>query len=101
MEKEKNKSITTKELPKIEDKKTEVKQKVKLTFNDKRDYTNLPKEIEELEKKIEELTTCSMNPVCYEEKGLLVVTKELDESTKLYEAKVERFLELEEIVEGF
>ena len=78
-----------------------VKVKTKLTYNDKRDYENLPKEIEELELNIEELTNCSMDPSCYEQKGLLVVTKELDDLTKSYEEKVERFLELEEIVEGF
>ncbi len=102
IEKQNNKNII-KELPsKIEQTKEDiVKVKTKLTYNDKRDYENLPKEIEELELNIEELTNCSMDPSCYEQKGLLVVTKELDDLTKSYEEKVERFLELEEIVEGF
>ena len=96
-----NSQKVQKELPKEEPIKTEIRSKRKLTFNDKRDYDNLPKEIEELELKIEELSACSMNPVCYEQKGLLVVTQELDEVNKAYEEKVERFLELEEIVESF
>jgi len=97
MEKEKlnelTKPIVVKEEPKI-------KVKVKLTFNDKRDYELLPKEIESLELQIEELNECIMNPKCYEEKGLLVVSEELDTANKTYEEKVERFLELEELVES-
>ena len=83
----------------VKEKKIE-KPKVKLSFNDKRDYENLPKELEALELQIEELNQCIMNPQCYEEKGLLVVSKELDEANKLYEKKVERFLELEELMEN-
>jgi ATP-binding cassette subfamily F protein uup len=74
--------------------------KTKLTFNDKRDYEILPKEIEKLEKKIEELNNCMMDPNCYEQKGLVALSKELDETNTIYESKVERFLELEELVES-
>jgi ATP-binding cassette subfamily F protein uup len=81
--------------------KEEPKVKLKLTFNDKRDYENLPKEIEELELQIEELNECIMNPQCYQEKGLIAVSDELNNTNKLYEKKVERFLELEELVENF
>ncbi len=77
------------------------KVKVKLTFNDKRDYETLPKEIEALELKIEELNECIMDPKCYEQKGLLAVSEELDSTNNIYETKVERFLELEELVESF
>ncbi|MGB3752252.1 MAG: ABC-F family ATP-binding cassette domain-containing protein [Arcobacteraceae bacterium] len=90
---------TMKPVVQVKEEKIE-KPKVKLTFNDKRDYENLPKEIEALELKIEELNQCIMNPQCYEEKGLLVVSQELNEANKLYEQKVERFLELEELVEN-
>jgi ATP-binding cassette subfamily F protein uup len=86
------KPIEVKEIPKV---------KTKLTFNDKRDFENLPKEIEELELKIEELNECIMNPKCYEEKGLVAVSEELNNTNVLYESKVERFLELEELMESF
>ena len=42
-----------------------------------------------------------MDPECYEQKGLLAVSEELDKTNNLYEQKVERFLELEEMVEEF
>jgi len=77
------------------------KVKTKLSFNDKRDFENLPKEIEKLESKIEELNECIMNPKCYEEKGLVAVSEELNNTNKIYEEKVERFLELEELMESF
>ena len=77
------------------------KVKTKLSFNDKRDFENLPKEIEELESKIEELNECIMNPKCYEEKGLVAVSEELNNTNMIYEEKVERFLELEELMESF
>ena len=77
------------------------KVKTKLSFNDKRDFENLPKEIEDLELKIEELNECIMNPKCYEEKGLVAVSEELNNTNKIYEEKVERFLELEELMESF
>jgi len=77
------------------------KVKTKLTFNDKRDFESLPNEIEELELKIEELNACIMDPKCYEEKGLVAVSEELNNTNKIYEEKVERFLELEELMESF
>ena len=42
-----------------------------------------------------------MNPKCYEEKGLVAVSEELNSTNELYEHKVERFLELEELMESF
>ncbi len=73
--------------------------KIKLTYNDKRDFENLPKEIEQLEDQIEELNSCMMNPLCYEQKGLVALSEELDKTNKIYEQKVERYLELELLVE--
>lgn len=77
------------------------KKTTKLTYKDQREYDMLPNEIEELEVKIEELNECVMNPECYQEKGLVAVSEELDKTNKIYEQKVERFLELEEMVEEF
>ncbi|BFU78966.1 ABC-F family ATP-binding cassette domain-containing protein [Arcobacter sp. 15-2] len=92
-----NEVVKTVELKEVPQKKV----KVKLTFNDKRDYETLPKEIEALELKIEELNECIMDPKCYEQKGLLAVSEELNSTNNIYETKVERFLELEELVESF
>ncbi len=83
--------------------KTEVSTKkiTKLSYKDQRAYDNLPKELEELEEKIEEINKCLENPSCYEQKGIVAVSKELEETESIYETKVEHFLELEELVESF
>jgi ATP-binding cassette subfamily F protein uup len=85
----------------VQEEVTNKKVVTKLTYKDQREYDNLPKEIEELEFKIFDLEKCVMDPLCFEEKGLLAVSKELDDANKLYEQKVEKFLELEELVESF
>ncbi len=89
------------EKPKIVKEIPKEKVKTKLTFNDKRDFEILPKEIEDLELKIEELNNCLMDPKCYQEKGLVAISEELNSINTLYEQKVERFLELEELMESF
>ena len=99
-EMEKQKAQIVVKAPEIKQEEPQ-KTKVKLSYNEQRLYEILPKEIEELEIKIEELNECIMNPKCYEEKGLLAVSQELDSTNKSYEEKVEKFLELEEIVENF
>lgn len=91
----------------IEKEKTSVqvhqqaKKQTKLSYKDQREYDLLPKEIEELESKLEEINNCLANPKCYEQKGIVAISKELEETKDLYEVKVERFLELEELVESF
>ena len=77
------------------------KPKTKLTFNDKHDYDNLPSQIEKLEQKIEELNNCIMDPECYKEKGLIAISEKLNKTNETYEQKVERYLELEELIESF
>jgi ATP-binding cassette subfamily F protein uup len=83
--------------------KTETTQKkqTKLSYKDQREYDMLPDEIEELEAKIEEINECLSNPECYARKGIVAISKELEETEEIYEAKVERFLELEELIESF
>lgn len=81
--------------------KQTVKKQTKLSYKDQRDYDSLPEEIEKLEEQIEEINECLMNPACYEQKGIVAVSKELEETEIIYEQKVERFLELEELIESF
>ena len=78
-----------------------VKKQTKLSYKDQREYDNLPKEIENLEQKLDEINACLMNPKCYEQKGIVAMSKELEETKEIYEQKVERFLELEELIESF
>ncbi len=94
LEKEFSKEITVKA-------KVIEKKQTKLSYKDQRAYDMLPKEIEELEEKIEEINNCLTNPTCYEQKGIIAVSKELEEVETIYEEKVERYLELEELVESF
>lgn len=95
LEKESNKTVSTQKA------KPSVKKQTKLSYKDQRDYDSLPNEIEELENKIEEINDCLANPACYEQKGIVAVSKELEETEAIYEQKVERYLELEELVESF
>ncbi|CAM3859841.1 ribosomal protection-like ABC-F family protein [Arcobacter cloacae] len=78
-----------------------VKKQTKLSYKDQREYDMLPKEIEELELKLDEINACLMNPKCYEQKGIVAMSQELEATKEIYEQKVERFLELEELVESF
>ena len=77
------------------------KKQVKLSYKDQREYDSLPKELEKIEEKIEEINGCLADPKCYEKIGIVVLSKELEETKAIYEEKVERFLELEELVESF
>lgn len=78
-----------------------IKKQTKLSYKDQREYDNLPKELEDLELKLEEINSCLMDPKCYEQKGIIAMSNELDATKELYENKVERFLELEELIESF
>ena len=78
-----------------------VKKQTKLSYKDQREYDMLPKELEDLELKLEEINACLMNPKCYEQKGIVAMSQELDATKEIYETKVERFLELEELIESF
>jgi ATP-binding cassette subfamily F protein uup len=42
-----------------------------------------------------------MDPSCYEKKGIVKTSQELEEIQKIYDQKVEKYLSLEEIVESF
>ncbi len=81
------------------DNKRVVSRSVKLSYKEQRAYELLPKEIEELEVAIDEIEKCLYDPNCYEEKGLVVLSQELEEKKELLEEKIESYLELEEKVE--
>ncbi|XPV69791.1 MAG: ribosomal protection-like ABC-F family protein [Halarcobacter sp.] len=83
--------------------KTQISEKkqTKLSYKDQREYDMLPDEIEKLEEQIEQINECLSNPACYEQKGIVAVSQELDKIKEVYETKVERFLELEELIESF
>ena len=81
-------SVLKKEKPK--------KRPKKLSYKEQKELDELPKLIKELENTIAEIEECLANPECYNEKGLMTLSKELEEIKKIYEQKVERYLELEE-----
>ena len=72
----------------------------KLSYNEKRAYEMLPGEIEELEQKIEEIEECIYERECYEKRGLVELTKELDALKRVLEEKVEAYLAIEEKLEA-
>jgi ATP-binding cassette subfamily F protein uup len=84
-----------KEEPKKERKQT------KLSYKEKIEYEKLPDEIDELEMKVIKLNECLADPKCYEEKGIVKISEELEKTKNELEEKIERYLELEEKVESF
>jgi len=82
-------------------KKEEVKKQQKLSYKQQKQYDNLPSQIEELELKIKEINQCLSIPSCYERRGIIDVSKELEETRKIYDENVEKYLELEELIESF
>ncbi|ABB44546.1 ABC transporter-related protein [Sulfurimonas denitrificans DSM 1251] len=88
-----------------ESQKTELKprenktRELKLTFKEKIALEKLPLEIDDIEIKIEEKNSCLANPTCYEKIGITKLALELEELKRLYEAKVEELLNIEEKAE--
>jgi len=77
----------------------EEKKKTKLSYKDQRDLERLPSLIEELEAKIDEINACLYDAACYEAKGLINVTDELQKVEAEYEELSERYLEVLEMEE--
>ncbi|WP_456488630.1 ribosomal protection-like ABC-F family protein [Caminibacter pacificus] len=99
LEIEKELKLLEKEVTKIENTKKEKpkpKKQKKLSYKEQKELEELPKLIEELENTIAEIEECLANPECYQEKGLVSLSEELEEIKKIYDEKVERYLELEE-----
>jgi len=76
--------------------KPKPKKQKKLSYKEQRELEELPKLIDELENTIAQIEECLANPECYQEKGLVSLSEELEEIKKIYDNKVERYLELEE-----
>jgi len=70
---------------------TTVKKQTKLSYKDQREYDNLPKEIEDLELKLEEINACLMNPKCYEQKVLLLCQKSWKRQKRFMNKKLKDF----------
>ncbi len=68
----------------------------KLSYHDKKQLKSLPQIIENLEQKIQQIQQCMENKDCYETKGLVQLSTQLDDTTKDYDKQVERYLELEQ-----
>ncbi len=82
-----------------EEPKKERKRSLKLSYKDQRDLELLPKKIEELEMQIDELNSCLADPNCYNQRGLSIVSEQLNELEIEYEKLGDRYLELLEKVE--
>jgi ATP-binding cassette subfamily F protein uup len=68
----------------------------KLSYKEARELERLPVELERLEQEIAELEECLSNPDCYSREGLVELSNRLEELKKIYDQKLERYLELEE-----
>ncbi len=89
------------EVEKSEKKEEKPKNKVqtKLSYKEQRDFDHLPDEIETLEEEIAALNKCLGDPDCYQEKGLQILSDELNALKKVYEEKSDRYLEVLELYE--
>jgi ATP-binding cassette subfamily F protein uup len=76
-------------------------QKKKLSYKEQKEYEKLPQDIEKLETTIQDINDCLSDPNCYKVKGIVTVSKELSDVVELYDNKIERFLELEQMIEDF
>jgi len=59
----------------------------------------LPQQIEELEKSIDEINRCLYDPECYQERGLVELSAQLEEYQKSYDELSDRYLEVLELEE--
>ncbi len=71
----------------------------RLSYKEKRILEEYPKQIEEMEEKMEELQTCLATPECYEKRGIVSLSEELEELQKKYDEMVDILLEIEEKAE--
>ena len=80
--------------------KVEKTSKVRLSFQEKKILKDYPAEIEKMESEIEKLQNCLADTNCYEKKGILTISTELDNLEIKYENMIEELLEIEEKAEN-
>lgn len=85
---------------KVQKNEIKIKTKNKLSYKEQRDFDSLPKELEDLEAKLDEVRKCLSNPDCYGQKGLKELTEVLEITQNLYDEKSEKYLELWELYES-
>ncbi len=76
-----------------------IKIKTKLSYRDQQDLDILPDQIEKLETEIETINRCLYDPECYQEKGLVTLTEELQTLQESYDEISDRYLEVLELQE--
>ncbi len=76
-----------------------IKIKTKLSYRDQQDLDILPDQIEKLEIEIETINRCLYDPECYQEKGLVTLTEELQTLQESYDEISDRYLEVLELQE--
>jgi ATP-binding cassette subfamily F protein uup len=77
----------------------QIKKQKKLSYKDQREYDTLMETISDLEDQISKLNQCLSDPKCYETEGLVTLSDKLTTLEQEYETKVNRYLELEELIE--
>ena len=76
------------------------REKTKLTFNEQKEYDNIEAEIEKLEARSAELEKLIAGASTDYSK-LMELSKEKEETDALIESRMERFIELQDMVEKF
>jgi len=94
-------TIFEKEIQSKKNNSKKEKKQTKFSYKEKLEYEKLPDEIDELEEKMIQLNDCLANPECYEDKGIVKISEELEKTKQILDAKIERYLELEEKKERF
>ena len=74
--------------------------KKRLSYNEQREYDALPDEIDALESRIAELEE-EMTAVATDYAKLAALSQEKEEADKLLETKMERYLDLQDMVDSF
>jgi len=77
-------------------KSTKIKStKPKMSYKQVYEYKQISQEIDALEEEINQLNKCLNDPKCYQDKGLVALSKKLEELNFTYDEKVERYLYLD------
>ncbi|MRI58499.1 MAG: ABC transporter ATP-binding protein [Epsilonproteobacteria bacterium] len=68
----------------------------KLSYKEQRRLDELPTLIEDLEERIATLTKCLSDPSCYEERGIVEISTELERLEQEHERLLQEYIDLEE-----